>query len=138
LASLRRVSKWLGIGLAILLAGCSLLIAGLSWIAYYMTQGVIETETQLQGSALVARSDDPAVRQALLSNCPSTQATPPASAAAFFAAGLLAEIPSGTKMNMPSWGDDPAVGTMTIAEGRLKGRKVRACRGQFFLLHPMP
>lgn len=130
--SFRRISKWLGIGLAILLAGCALLIAGISWIGYYMAQGVIE------GNAVVALSDDTTVRQALVSNCQLTQATPPASASTFFAAGLLAEIPSRTRMNMPSWGDDPAVGIMTISEGPLKGRKVWACRGQVSLLHAMP
>ena len=114
-------------------------IAWLVWLLFfsdYMAEGVLQTET-LQGNVLVALSNDPRVRQALLSGCRSTQALP-ASTSPFVASGLLAEIPSGTKMVMPSWGDDRAVGTMTISEGRLKGRKVWACSGQFALLHPMP
>jgi hypothetical protein len=77
----------------------------------------VETET-LQGNVLVALSDYPPVRDALLSGCHSTQALP-VSASALLASGLLAEIPSGTKTYMSTWGEDRSVGTMTISEGKL-------------------
>ena len=135
-ASFRRVSKWLGIGIAVLGAGCVLIFAGVVWFGNYMSEGVVETAT-LQGNVLVALSNDPPVRQALLSGCQSTQGFP-APTSALLSSGLLVEIPSGTKMHMPSWGEDRQVGTMTISEGKLKGHQVWVCWGQFALMHAMP
>ena len=99
----------------------------------YMTEGVLETET-LQGNVLVALSNDPPTRQALLVGCRCKRPYP-ATVLTLLAAERLAEVPSGTKMHMTSGGDDPAVGTMTVAEGRLRGRRVWACRDQFAWLH---
>ena len=125
--------RWLGISFACLVAS---VIGGIAWFNNYMSEGVLETET-LTGDVLIALSDDPPVRQALLSGCRSA-GSPPGSVSDLLAAGRLAEIPSGTKMHMESWGSDRAIGTMTVAEGHLKGRQVWACRGQFALLHPWP
>lgn len=132
----RRILMWLGVSVACLVASYSLVIAALEWFGDYMSEGVLETETP-EGNLLVALDSDPPVRQALLSGCHSKGGLSP-SVLAVLASGRLAEIPSGTKMQMPAWGDDPSVGTMTIAEGQLKGRQVWACTGQFALLHAWP
>jgi hypothetical protein len=95
-----------------------------------------KTET-LQGDVLVALSGDPRVKEALLSGCGSTKALPP-SASTLLASGLLAQVPSGTKMKMPSWDGNRYVGTMTISEGKLNGRQVLVCSGQYALLHAWP
>jgi hypothetical protein len=132
----RRILMWVGISLASLFAGYGLLISVVVWFGNYMSEGVLETET-LKGDVFVALNNNPPVRRALLSACHSKGPLPP-SVSALLASGLLAEIPSGTKMHLPEWGDDSSVGTMTIAKVRLKGRQVWACRGQFALLHAMP
>jgi hypothetical protein len=129
-ASFGRILRWLGSSLAILGAGYVLIMVGLFWFGDYMSEGVLETET-LQGNVLVALSNGPAVRQELLSNCRPRQEL-------FLASTALTEIPSGTKMQMPDWGQDDEVTAVQIYEGRLKGRSVWACRGQVKLLHAMP
>jgi hypothetical protein len=129
-ASFGRILRSLGSSLAILGAGYVLIMVGLFWFGNYMSEGVLEAET-LQGNVLVALSNGPAVRHELLSYCRSRQEL-------FLASTALAEIPSGTKMQMPDWGQDDEVTTVQISEGRLKGRSVWACRGQVKLLHATP
>ena len=133
MATSSRIERWLQFGAVCLVGGCLVALSGLAWLSSYMTEGVLETET-LQGNVLVALSDDLRARQALLEGCRCKRPFP-ATVSTLLVAGRLAEVPSGTKMHMTSWGDDPAVGTMTVAEGRLRGRHVRACRNQFALLH---
>ena len=89
---------------------CALVIAGLVWFDDYMSEGVLQTETQ-KGNLMVAVGDDPTVSAALL-GCSSAFTT--ATLSADSASGLLAEIPSGTKMHMhmKSWGH--GVGDVTI------------------------
>lgn len=107
------------------------------WFGNYMTEGTLETR-DLQGNLLVALSDDAGVKKALLSECNSTKARSP-KVSALIQSGRLAEVPSGTRMHLTSWGEDPTgIGTMTIAEGPLRGRQIWACRGQFTLLHAWP
>ena len=129
----RRIFKWLALSFGCLVACYALVIAGIAFLDVYMGEGVLERET-LEGNVLVALSDNPSVRQALISGCQSTGSLP-VSVSTLLASGLLAEVPSGTKMNMTSMGGDSEVGTTTVSEGRLKGRQVWACRGQFALLH---
>jgi hypothetical protein len=137
MASLLLISKWVAGSFAMLGVGYVLVNAGLVWFGNTMSEGSLDSDTQLYGTnVLVALSDDPAVKQALLAGCHSMQALP-ASSSPFLASGLLVEVPSGTKMHMPSWSQHE-VGTMTIAEGRLKGRRVWACSGQFHWLNAMP
>ncbi len=127
---------WSGISVACLVAGYALLIATFAWFGYYMSEGVLETET-LEGNLFVALNSDPIVLHTLLSACHSKVAYQP-SVSRLEASGLLAEVPSGTKMHMTSFVDYGGIYTMTIAEGRLKGRQVWACYGQFALSHAMP
>jgi len=131
---IRRILGWLGVSIAFLFV---LVIVYVAWVFHRASEGVIETET-LQGNVLVALSDGPAVMQGLLSGCRPTGSLP-ASVTNLLASGRLAEVPSGTRMNMSSWGGSaPGTGTMTVAEGRLKGRQVWVCSGQFALLYSWP
>jgi hypothetical protein len=102
--SFGRIWKWLSIGVAVIGAGCVLIFGGLVWFRDYMSEGVVQTAT-LQGDVLVALNNDRSVRQALLLGCHSTQGLPPYTSV-LLSSGLLAEIPSGTKMHMPSLGED--------------------------------
>lgn len=136
-AVLARICKWLAIGAVCVAAVWALALWFVIWFGNYMTEGTLETR-ELQGNLLVALSDDAAVKKALLSECNSTKARSP-KVSALIQSGRLAEVPSGTRMHMPDWGGkDPDVGTMTIAEGPLRGRQIWACRGQFTLLHAWP
>jgi len=110
MADSSRILKWLGVSLAIIGVGYVLVNAALFWFGNYMSQGELRTSTG-HGNLLVALSDDPAIRKALLSGCRSTEALS-ALTSTFLSSGLLAEIPSGTKMHMLSWDGDP-IGTMT-------------------------
>jgi hypothetical protein len=65
-----RISKWIRISVACLAAVCAVVVATFAWFGSYMSEGVLHTET-LQGNVLVALSDFPPVRQALLSSCRS-------------------------------------------------------------------
>lgn len=121
--------KWLGLGLAALVIG----YAGVVWFSGWMSEGVVETETPRR-DVLVALSKDPQVSQALLDGCRSTGGFP-SSISPLLASGLLVHLPPGTKVHMPFPGSDPFVGTVTVAEGPLKGHQVWACRGQFI---PVP
>ena len=114
--------------------GYALFITGVNWLDNYMSEGILQSE-KLEGKVLVALSDEPEVKQTLISGCHSGQVH--ASVVKFFiASGKLAEARSGTRMHMPTQGQDPDVGIVTIAEGMLAGRKVYVCRDQFTLLHP--
>jgi len=90
----------------------------------------------------VALKGDTATLQALLSTCQpfgrlalNTLATPE-SPIPPKAASLLESVPSGTRMHIAS--QSSAVGIMTIAEGKLKGREVWACSDQYYMLHAWP
>jgi len=129
--------RWSGVGLAVLAAGYALAIQCLTWFGDYMSEGVLATETR-RGSVLVALSDRPAVRSELIRSCRSSSA-PSVDLAALMSSHLLAEVPAGTPMLMEDWGGtDPQVGSVIIAAGHWKGRRVQACRGQFYLLHAWP
>jgi hypothetical protein len=134
MALLRRFSKWLLIAIAIVGVGYVLIIAGWAWLKNYLSEGFVRAEPP-QGNVLVALSYDQPVRQALLSSCSSTEERP-AATFALMSSGLLAEIPSGTKMHILYFGGN--IATMIIAEGKLKGRQVWVCPGRFGLMHAMP
>jgi len=132
----RRIAKWVGIVIAGLGAAYLLTIAALVWFGNYMSEGVIHSKTH-QGNVLVALSSDPSVRRALLSGCDSTQGYP-AAVSALLSSGSLAEVPSGTKMHVPDTLSSGEIETMTISEGKLKGRQVWVCSGQWALDHAWP
>jgi hypothetical protein len=114
--------------------GCS---AGVARFGKYMTEGILVSPDR-RSNVLIALSNDTAVREALLSGCHLVGSLP-APSLKQITSGQLAEVPSGVRMHMDSWGgNDPDIGAMTIAEGRFSGRQVWACRGQFGLLHPWP
>jgi hypothetical protein len=82
------ISKWIKISIVSVFVVFALFVALVVRICYTMSEGVLQTDT-LQGNVLVALSDDPPVRQALLSGCRSTPATPP-SVSALLMSGQLA------------------------------------------------
>jgi hypothetical protein len=125
--------------ISLLTAGVTLCISffvGLAWFQSYMTEGTL-LSPDLESNVLVALSDESTVREALLSGCHSVRSLPILSLKEI-ASGRLAEVPSGVRMHIESWGKDPYVETMTIAAGRFTGRQVWACSGQFALLHAWP
>ena len=119
-----------------------LLIAACYWIAYHTSEGILQKElvgTQRgdapfsqRGDVLVALRDAPPVRRALLSGCHSIDVLP-APASTLLASGLLAYVQSGTKIHVGPGDYDDDFTYLTIAEGRLKGREVLACKAQVYL-----
>jgi len=126
--------KWVGIGVGIFVVGYAFFIAGVTWFGDYISEGILQSE-KLEGNVLVALSDEPEVKQALISGCHSAQVYMSV-VKSLIASGKLAEARSGTRMHMPTGNQDPDVVIVTIAEGMLAGRKVDVCRDQFTLLHP--
>jgi len=131
------IPKWLAITLAVVATGFLLLISLFIWLGNYMSEGIVRATEASQFNVLVALTNAGPVREALISSCHLTQSLP-ASTTAMLSSGLLAEVPSGTKMHMPSRNIDGGLETVTISEGKLKGRQVWVCSGQVALYHAMP
>ena len=129
----RRLLTWLGATVAVFIA---VVMLAPRWFDGYVSTGVLQTETH-QGKVLVALTDEPEVENLLWAGC-EAHGVFPTSASDLLAARKLAQVPSGTKMRLISVSHYPYIGTMTIVEGRLKGRTVCAGRCQFTLLHAMP
>jgi hypothetical protein len=132
----RRIMKWLGIGAACAMALFLLLVAAAMRFGDYMAEGGLQSNTQ-RGSVLVALSDSPRVIEALQSACRQANPLPPAVAALLVSVQLV-EIPSGTKVHVEMQTGGLGVSSMTVDEGRLKGREVWACSGQYYQLHAWP